>query len=178
MRRVVLAFLIVGALGGLFAWGLKPRDDRAVPSARLGKTMPDIQGPLLPRYLAQYGSVLRLGDYLNQGKHVVVNVWASWCNVCIEEAPVLAAAWQRYQGQVTMLGLDFPDKVSDGEAFVERFNVGFASISDPSGRIGIDWGVFGVPETYFLRPDGTLQQKHYGGPTRAVMDEQIATLLQ
>lgn len=178
MRRVAIVVLVIGALGALFAYGLKPRDDREVASARLGRVMPDFEAPLLPRYVGQYGDSLRLSDFLNKGEPVVVNVWASWCDVCIQEAPVLEAAWERYRGRVTMLGLDFQDKVSDGETFVGRFGVGYPSFSDPKGRIGIDWGVFGVPETYFLRPDGSLLHKHYGGLTPAVMDKQIAELLK
>lgn len=173
-----MVVIVVAGLAALFAFGLKPRDDRDVASARLGKPMPDFEAPVLPRYVAQYGDSLRLSDYLNKGRPVVVNVWASWCEACVREAPRLEAAWERYQGRLMMIGIDFQDRLPDGEAFVERFGHRFPSVSDPRGRIGIDWGVFGVPETYFLRPDGTLLHKHYGEISTAVLDKYVGELLR
>ena len=178
MRRAVAVVIVVAALAALFAFGLKPRDDRDVASVRLGKPMPDFEAPVLPRYVAEYGQSLRLSDYLDRGRPVLVNVWASWCGACVAEAPRLEATWERYQGRLMMIGIDFQDRPVNGEAFVERFDHGFPSVSDPRGRIGIDWGVFGVPETYFLRADGTLLHKHYGEISGAVLEQYIGELLQ
>lgn len=140
MRRVAAVVLVVAVLAALFAFGLKPRDDRDVASVRLGKPMPGFEAPVLPRYVEEYGEILRLSDYLNRGRPVVVNVWASWCEACVAEAPRLEAAWERYQGRLMMIGIDFQDRPVNGGAFVERFDHGFPSVSDARGRIGIDWG--------------------------------------
>ncbi len=179
MRRIWPVALVVAVLAALFVFGLRPRDPRDVASTRLGKPMPDFEAPVLPRYAAEYGVTLRLSDYLDRGMPVVVNVWASWCiPACWNEAPRWEAAWERYQGRVMIIGVNFQDNVTDAEAFVERFDKRFPSVSDPRGRIGIDWGVFGVPETYFLRANGTLSFKYSGEISTAVIDQRIREVLE
>jgi len=177
MRRLLIVVAVAAALAALFAFGLRPRDPRAV-EGRIGRQMPDFVAPVLPRYVDEYGAELRLSEFLNRGQPVVVNVWASWCKpACWNEAPRWKAAWERYQGRAMIIGINFQDKSSDAEAFVARFDKRFPSVVDPRGRIGIDWGVFGVPETYFLRPDGTLAYKFSGEIGSDEIARQIEVLL-
>ncbi|MFO7544078.1 MAG: redoxin domain-containing protein [Trueperaceae bacterium] len=178
MRRTLIVVVVVAALAALFAFGLRPSDPRAV-EGRIGRLMPDFEAPVLPRYVEEYGPVLRLSDYLNRGMPVVVNVWASWCiPACWNEAPRWKEAWERYQGRAVIIGLNFQDGTEDAQTFVERFDKRFPSVSDPKGLIGIDWGVFGVPETYFLRPDGTLYYKHSGEISSEAIEQNIEALLR
>lgn len=174
-----MVIVVVAGLAGLFVFGLRPRDPRDVASNRVGQTMPDFEAPVLPRYVAEYGDTLRFSDYLGADVPVVVNVWASWCKpACWNEAPRWEAAWERYRGRIMIIGVNFQDKVEDAEAFVELFDKRFPSVSDPRGRIGIDWGVFGVPETYFLRADGTLYFKHSGEISSGAIEQHIEALLR
>lgn len=177
MKRLLIVVAVVAALGALFVYGLQPRDQRDVASVRLGRTMPDFEAPLFERYQAQYGETLRYSDHL--GQPLVVNVWASWCiPACWNEAPRLEAAWKKYGAQAMMIGVNFQDEDEDAEAFLDRFGKTYPSVKDPKGVVGIDWGVFGVPETYFIRADGTLNYKHNGEISTEVLETQIEALLE
>ena len=170
---------LAGLLTALFAFGLQPRDPRDVDSPRLAKTLEDFEAPLFERYRGEYGDTLRYADYAAKGTPLVVNVWASWCRpACWNEAPRLEAAWERYRGQILMIGINFQDDAAEAEAFLERFGKTYPNVQDPRGRIGIDWGVFGVPETYFIRGDGTLAYKHNGEISPEALQTQIEALLE
>ena len=176
MRRLLLVIAVVGGFAALFAFGLQPRDARDVASPRLNKTLPSFEAPLLERYQNQYGEMLHFEEY--KGQPLVVNFWASWCPPCRREAPVMEAAWREYQDRVMFIGVNFQDKEGDAEAFLADFPKSYPSVSDPRGIIGIDWGVFGLPETYFIRADGTLSFKNNGETTAEMLETQIQALLE
>lgn len=115
------------------------------------------------------GAELSLDQF--RGKIVVINFWASWCPPCEEEAPTLAEFGRAIdQNQVVLLGVDVWDRESDARQFLEDHGVAFPNGIDQNGSIAVDYGVAGVPETFFIGPDGTLLGK-YTGPVKSA--EQI-----
>lgn len=179
MNRVgllTLVLLLAAGLGALFVWGLEPRDARDVASPLVDRTLDDWQASLLPRYREEWGDTLRYSDLV--GQPLVVNVWASWCiPACYNEAPRWKTAWERYGDRVLIVGVNFQDAPEDARVFLDRFDKAFPSVSDPQGRIGIAWGVFGVPETYFIRADGTLSHKHNGEIDMDTIEREMEALL-
>lgn len=178
MKRVLVVLVVVTALAALLAFGMQPRDPRAVASPHIGKTLNDWEAPVFERYQAQYGETLRYSDYAGKGTPLVINFWASWCVACAAEAPRLEAAWRKHQAQVLFLGVDFQDKDEDARDMMDRFDKTYPSVKDPKGRVGIEWGVFGVPETFFIRADGTLSYKHIGEISTETLETQIRALLE
>ena len=175
MKRLLIVTAIVLGLAALFAFGLQPRDARDIASPRINKTLPEFEAPLLERYQDRYGETLHLADYA--GQPLVVNFWASWCPPCRREAPRMEAAWRKYQDRVMFIGVNFQDKAEDAEGFLSQHPKSYPSVSDPRGSIGIDWGVFGLPETYFIRADGTLSFKQSGETGAEMLEAQIEALL-
>jgi cytochrome c biogenesis protein CcmG/thiol:disulfide interchange protein DsbE len=157
--RIALYALPLLALTALVAWfalALAPgRDPSAVPSALIDKPAPQIDLPSI--YPDRPG--LRSAD-LN-GRATVVNVFASWCVPCRAEHPVLAKLAREHG--VPLIGLNWKDKPEDARAFLDELGDPFERIgSDVSGRAGIDWGVYGVPETYVVDAQGRIRYKHVG----------------
>jgi cytochrome c biogenesis protein CcmG, thiol:disulfide interchange protein DsbE len=105
------------------------------------------------------GSTFRLSETLQTGKPAVVNFWASWCGPCADEAPVLVDAARRYGDRVTFVGVDVQDVDSDAQAFIRKYAIPYSNGSGNAGPISIQYGMRGVPETYFIAPDGRLIRK-------------------
>ena len=94
-----------------------------------------------------------------RGKAIVLNVWASWCVPCNQEAPMLQAAWKQAQAQgknVVFLGIDFQDASSDALSFLHKYGINYPNVLDATGSVSIDYGVTGVPETIFINSKGTV----------------------
>jgi cytochrome c biogenesis protein CcmG/thiol:disulfide interchange protein DsbE len=110
---------------------------------------------------------------------VVLNFWASWCYpACYEEAPVLEAAWRAYrQRGVMVVGVDIQDTEAAGRRFIEQFGLTFPNAPDPRGRVSIDYGVYGVPETFVIDRRGLIRKKLVGGVTADALREAIEPLL-
>jgi cytochrome c biogenesis protein CcmG/thiol:disulfide interchange protein DsbE len=104
-----------------------------------------------------------------RGTPVLVNFWASWCIPCEDEAPALEAAWNRYRDRVQFLGIDVQDSDTEALRFLRTFGVSYPNGRDVSGSISV-----GVPETYFIRSDGTIQRK-WAGPLNASQIESFLT---
>ena len=114
-----------------------------------------------------------------RGKPVLVNYWASWCPPCRQEAPVLERAWQQYRGRgLVLVGLDIWDTEQDARRFMSEFNVSYANGPDPKGAAAIDYGVTGIPETFFIRTDGTIARHWIGPLTDQQVSAFVAELLQ
>ncbi len=158
---VLLGFLGVGL-------NLNPRE---VPSPLIGKPAPDFT---LPR-LDDASQALSRQDLA--GKVWVLNVWASWCVPCREEHPLLVEfARQRV---VPLYGLNYKDKPTDAIAWLGRYgNPYTATMSDLQGKVGIDWGVYGVPETFVIDKQGVVRFKHIGPLTPQVLRERILPLVR
>ncbi|MBI2407574.1 MAG: redoxin domain-containing protein [Gemmatimonadetes bacterium] len=172
---------IVGGLTGiplvmLFAWGMG-RDPKDIPSPLPGQPAPDFTLPVFTNGLggASQDSV-RLTDWL--GDPIVLNVWASWCLACRDEHPVLLEVGRREAGtDVHFVGLLYNDTPDAGRAWIKKMGgQSYPSVLDPSGRTAIAYGVYGVPETYFIGRDGRVAYKHTGPVTEPVLTAWIARL--
>ena len=94
-----------------------------------------------------------------KGKAIVLNVWASWCVPCNQEAPMLQAAWKQAQAQnknVVFLGIDFQDDSRDALTFLRKYSINYPNVLDATGSVSIDYGVTAVPETIFINSQGTV----------------------
>ncbi len=154
----------------LLAYGFKT-DPRQVPS-------PLVSRPAPPFSLRPFDGGSASLEQL-RGRPVVLNFWASWCfPACYEEAPALEAAWQVYRDRgVMVIGVDIQDREADAKAFLERFKLTFPNGPDLQGKLSIDYGVYGVPETFFIRRDGTIHYKHVGALTKQVLQSKIEEML-
>lgn len=172
-RRWLLLAVVVGvvALLGLLYWGMTRG-----PSTQVGKAVP-LQGPAQDFSVTTLdGKTVKLSDL--RGKVVVLNVWASWCGPCQDEAGELNRSYELYKGRdVAFLGIAFNDDTDPMRQFVERFNVAYPVALDPEGRISIGLGITGVPETYLIDPQGHLLQKWVGPITAKQLNGLIAPML-
>jgi cytochrome c biogenesis protein CcmG/thiol:disulfide interchange protein DsbE len=154
----------------LLAYGFRT-DPRAIPSPLVGK-------PAAPFTLATFegGPVSLEGA---RGKIAVVNFWASWCDpACYEEAPALERAWRRYrEAGVAFIGVNIQDKEEPARRFLARFNHTFPNAPDRDGRVMVDYGVYGVPETFFIDRQGRVRGKRVGAVTDEILQQEIERLL-
>ena len=169
LRLFAIASVLVSVLL-LLAYGLGT-DPRTIPSPLVGR-----EAPLFTLSLFD-GGTLRLAEL--RGKVVVLNFWASWCYpACWNEAPRLQAAWEQYREQgVVLVGVNYQDREAAARAFIERFGKTFPNGPDAGTRIAIDYGVYGVPETFFIDAQGRIAYKHIGEISTAVLHEWITRLL-
>ncbi|TMF01879.1 MAG: TlpA family protein disulfide reductase [Chloroflexi bacterium] len=105
------------------------------------------------------GSTFILSDALNTGKPIVVNFWASWCGPCADEAPVIQDAFRRTGDKFIFVGIDVQDTDADAQAFMRKYGLTYLNGSGNAGPISVQYGMRGVPETYFIAPDGRLIRK-------------------
>jgi cytochrome c biogenesis protein CcmG/thiol:disulfide interchange protein DsbE len=97
-----------------------------------------------------------------RGRPVVLNFWASWCGPCKLEHPTLARAARRYQSEARFFGVVFEDTTEAARTFAQPLDPGFPQLIDPQSRMAVDYGVTGVPETYFIDADGIIRDKYVG----------------
>ena len=167
MAWVVAAF---AALVILLAVGLT-LNPREVPSPLIGKPAPAFELPLLHAPEKTFSQKEMLG------KAWVLNVWASWCPPCLVEHPVVTALAK--SGVAPVVGLNYKDAREDALPWLKRNGDPYQfSMFDASGRIGIDYGVYGVPETYIIDRRGLIRYKHIGPLTPEVARDKLAPLLQ
>jgi cytochrome c biogenesis protein CcmG, thiol:disulfide interchange protein DsbE len=116
---------------------------------------------------------------LDQAKGMphIVNFWASWCIPCEDEAPVLQSASVRNANRIQFVGVDVQDTDIDAQRFLRKFGVTYPNGRDMNGTISIDYGMSGVPETYFIRADGRIQRKWAGPLTSEQLESFIAEVL-
>jgi len=169
MNRFVLPLGIFALLVVLLGVGLS-LNPREVPSPLIGKAAPPFE---LPR-LHEPGKSFSPADM--KGKVWVFNVWASWCAACRDEHPVLAEFAR--SGLVPLYGLNYKDKREDAIEWLKRFGNPYqASIVDTEGRVGIDYGVYGVPETYVIDKQGVIRYKRIGPVTPQILKEKMIPLI-
>jgi cytochrome c biogenesis protein CcmG/thiol:disulfide interchange protein DsbE len=170
LKKVLVPLVILGLLG-VFAFGLT-RDPRAVPSPLVDKEAPDFSMTTFE------GQPFRLSDH--RGKVVVLNFWASWCYPsCYEEAPILEATWKAFgKGDVMVVGVDIQDTDEAAREFIDQFKLSFPNGPDTSGKISIDYGIYGVPETFIIDPQGRIIFKQAGAVQWKTIAEALKPLLQ
>ncbi|MSQ40542.1 MAG: redoxin domain-containing protein [Dehalococcoidia bacterium] len=183
MTKVGLALGLVfaAALVGLLAWALvqsggQPR--QALVNSRFG------EAPLQPREAPAFTLNLldgetRAADNL-KGKLVMVDFWASWCPPCRQEAPVLARVYQEYRSRgVEFVGIAVWDDEGQARRYVQRYEIAYPNGLDERGIIAIDYGVTGIPEKYFITPEGQVVRKFIGpmdeDRLRQVLEELLAS---
>jgi cytochrome c biogenesis protein CcmG/thiol:disulfide interchange protein DsbE len=153
----------------LLAYGFRT-DPREIPSPLVGK-------PAAPFTLTTFdGEPISLESL--RGKVVVLNFWASWCYpACYEEAPVLERGWREYRDRSVMLvGINIQDKEEPARKFLQQFGHTFPNAPDPQGRVSVDYGVYGVPETFFIDRAGRVRAKHVGAVTEQIFRAQVERL--
>lgn len=159
-------FLALAVLLGI-GLGLNPRE---VPSPLIGKAAPHFELPQLHRAAESFSQK----DM--RGKVWMLNVWASWCAACRDEHPVLVELAK--SGVIPIVGLNYKDKRDDGIAWLARFGDPYLlSAYDEQGRVGIDYGVYGVPETYVIDKQGVIRYKRIGIVTPAIVSQKIMPLI-
>ncbi|MCH2265849.1 MAG: redoxin domain-containing protein [SAR324 cluster bacterium] len=157
----------------LFAFGFTT-DPKKVPSPLIGNPAPDFEVTALSGV-----EKIRLSEL--KGKPVLLNYWASWCQECKVEAPVLEAFHQKYGSateQIKVVGIAIQDTPVNAKAFAQRFGKSyFLGLDDYAGNIALDYGIYGVPETFFIDPEGTIFYKHIGAVTDELLEKKFKPFL-
>jgi cytochrome c biogenesis protein CcmG/thiol:disulfide interchange protein DsbE len=170
MKRFLLPLAIFAVMVGFLAVGLT-LDPREVPSPLVGKTAPDFSLPQLhdpekifsPKELA--------------GKVWLLNFWASWCNGCKDEHPVLMQLAKA--GDVPVYGMDYKDQREEALTWLKRWGNPYRLVGvDKSGRVGINYGVYGVPETYVIDKAGMIRYKQIGPVDQDTLQKTILPLVR
>ena len=171
-RGIALAVALVVALFlGLLIWGLGRQGAGTVGNAPVPlRSAPAFTLPLFD------GGTFDLAAA--RGQPVLINFWASWCIPCEEEAGALERASRTYQGQVLFLGVNVQDNEASARAFLKRFGVTYPNGRDASGEVAVEYGMSGVPESYFVARDGRLVRKWQGPLDDARLREFLDELLR
>jgi cytochrome c biogenesis protein CcmG/thiol:disulfide interchange protein DsbE len=174
----VVPLLVFGALGLLFAVALRSGDPSHLSSALIGRPAPSFTLPPLAGAPAS-GSVIpgfSTAD-LATGEPTVVTVWASWCGPCIQEQPTLTEFKKR--SKIRLFGINYKDEPANANRFLARYGNPFDAIgADQNGRVAIDWGVYGVPETYVVDGRGQIVYKLVGPATADALTNQILPAIE
>lgn len=164
-RRLLITIIVIVPIVWLLAYGFS-RDPRYIVSPLMGRQAPQFTLSLFD------GRPISLSDL--RGKAVFINFWASWCPPCRAEARDLEAAWQKLKDQdFVFLGIDIQDTEKDALAFLREFNVTYPNGRDAEGKIAVDYGVWGIPESFFIDPQGRITYKHVGGIGSAVVTAKL-----
>ena len=156
---------LAALLGAAFWWGLQNNDDR-LPSPLVGRPVPEFSLPPI----GESGEGLSSADL--RGEVSLVNVWASWCVPCRVEMPLLVELADA--GTVTIYGINYKDDPEAARAFLDELGNPYTRIgADTNGRVSVDWGVYGLPETFVIDAEGRIAYKHIGPFDRATLEEQI-----
>jgi cytochrome c biogenesis protein CcmG/thiol:disulfide interchange protein DsbE len=153
-----------------FGWGLT-RDPKLLPSTLIGKSVPQFSLPPVK------GRSLGLSTADLRGEVSLVNVFASWCVECRLEHPLIMQ--MKSQGVVTIHGLNYKDQPDDAARWLNKVGDPYTRTgADINGRAGIEWGVYGVPETFVITKDGHIAYKHIGPLSAEVLEKKIIPLIQ
>ncbi len=170
-RRWLLALplLAFAALAALFWVRLGDRDVSRIPSALIGRPAPQTVLPALDGLVRDGVAVPGIDAATFKGKVSLVNVWASWCVPCHEEAPLLTAL--AGDSRIQMVGINYKDQPDNARRFLGRYGNPFSHVGvDANGRAAIEWGVYGVPETFVVGRDGKIAYKLIGAITPENID--------
>jgi len=168
-KPVLIAALL--ALLVLFAFGLQ-RDASFMPSARVGRLLPDFS-------LAALDGQSTIKSASIVGTPHIINFWASWCGACRDEHAVLVGLGERFANDpgVRLLGINHRDTRANAEQFLKKMGAfPYPSVVDPDARTGVDFGVFGLPETFFVDAGGIVRARHIGPLTPAAAETYLALI--
>ncbi len=168
MKRYLVPLALFGVLVAFLAIGLR-LNPREVPSPLIDKVAPTFS---LPR-LSQPGSMAGSNDL--KGQVWVLNVWASWCVPCLAEHPLVT---ELARSGVTVVGLNYKDKTEDATNWLRKHGDPYADVLvDAKGQVGIDFGVYGVPESFVIDKAGVIRFKQIGPITPEALRERILPLI-
>lgn len=166
----VLPLAVAAVVGGMFYWGLNNKDDR-LPSTLTGKPAPQFDLPPIE------GRSDGLATSDLEGEVSLVNVWASWCVPCRAENPLMVELSET--GEVPIYGINYKDAPGEALAFLDELGDPFTRIgADRSGRVSIEWGVYGLPETFVIDAKGRIALKHVGPFNRRILEEDIMPVVR
>ncbi len=175
---LVLPLAIFAGLAGLFALALTSGDPSKLPSALIGKPVPDTAFPALEALLADGKPVPGFtSKELASGQVSVVNFWASWCGPCVAEHPLLEEL--RKRTGVAIYGVNYKDQPSNARRFLGRYGNPFAAVGvDGTGRNAIEWGVYGMPESFVVNGKGEIVYKHVGPISEASLAAKVIPAIE
>ena len=167
-------WLIILGMIILLAFGFTT-DPKKVPSPLIGRPAPNFQFEEL-----NGEQIFSLSEF--KGIPIVLNFWASWCAECRTEAVILENFFQKYGAnnkQLVMIGIAIQDSSKNAKAFARHFGKTYLlGLDDDAGNIGLDYGIYGVPETFFIDPDGNIFHKTIGIVTKELMEQKFKPFLQ
>jgi cytochrome c biogenesis protein CcmG/thiol:disulfide interchange protein DsbE len=167
---VLLPLVLFLALAALFFFRLGSGDPSRIPSALIGRPAPDTSLPAVQGLVTRDGKPMpgiSAADF--KGAVTLVNVWASWCVPCHDEAPLLETLSQ--DKRIRIVGINYKDQPDNARRFLGRYGNPFvAAGADGNGRASMEWGVYGVPETFIVGRDGNIAYKLVGPITEANLD--------
>ena len=168
----IVAFVVIGFLG-LLVWGMLNREPITGLS---GITMVDRPAPDFVLQTFQ-GDTISLADL--RGRPMVINFWASWCPPCRDEAPLLERTWRAYKNRdLIFLGVNIQDRKEDAVNYMREFDITFPNGPDPTGEITINYGVSGLPVTFFVSRDGKVVRRWVGALEHSVLIRSIEEIMQ
>ncbi len=177
MRRQLLYLVpvvIFGVIAGNLLWGLiSDRDPNAIPSVMIDQPVPEFElGPIED----MVGPGLKTADLTN-GQVTLVNFFASWCLPCLAEHPVLIEIVER--DGVRLVGINYKNEPEEARAWLAELGNPYAQIgADTSGRVGIEWGVYGLPETFVIDKQGRIRYRHVGPLDARALEREIRPRLR
>ena len=161
---MLLPLIVFLALAALFLVRLWSGDPSRLPSALIGRAAPPTDLPPLAGLQRDGKAVPGFSNAAFPGELTLVNVWASWCVPCADEVPFLEQLSK--DKRIKLVGINYKDPTDNARRFLNRYGNPFVAVGvDASGRTSIDWGVYGVPETYLIGRDGTIAYKLVGPVT-------------
>ena len=206
MMRLVWVLFIVAAVAALFFYGINRDPDKRdnIRSGLVGNPAPSFELTTYERFQASYGDSLGIAgqapltiatessstantntaqadpeNITTLGTPTIINFWASWCPPCRDEAPLLEEMWLKHQSDVLILGVNTQDaNQTNANNFLDEFEWTFPNVVDAGSRIGIQYGVFGLPETFFINRDGTISFKYAGPLTAEIFEREVQKIIQ
>ena len=172
MNRFGWPLVVFVLMAALLGYGLRDGyDPKIVPSPLIDKAAPAFSLAMLEQPSRELSTI----DM--EGQVWVLNVWASWCVACRDEHAVITELAER--NLVTVVGLNYKDEPDNATRWLQQFgNPYAASLMDIDGRVGIDWGVYGVPETFVIGADGLIKYKHIGPVTHKTLESEIMPVIR
>ena len=169
----VLPVLIFVAVAGLFAVALQSGDPSKLPSALIGKPVPVSSFAALAGLVADSKPVPGFSNAdLAKGRTSIVNFWASWCGPCVDEHPLIAEL--KIKSGLEIYGVNYKDDPAAARRFLGRYGNPFTAVgTDTDGSTAIDWGVYGMPETFVINGRGEIVYKHVGPLSAEGIDAKI-----
>lgn len=141
------------------------------------KARPEVGDPAPGTTVTRLGGdePVTLGDY--EGEWVLVNLWASWCKPCRDEAPAIERYWRSHRDQLEVVGVATEDATPDAQAFAREFDLTYDLLHDGSGDMKDAWGATGLPETMLIDPNGNLALRNIGPIDEEYLDEYVTPLI-